>query len=154
MSKIKFPFPIEDLQIILRRGMCYGTCPVYEINLNGIGYSFFFGKEFVEKIGDHPIEITSGDLLYVLNEAIRIGFWGLENKYERPMKCELNENNMVQYNPQPTFTDMPTTEIEIHIGEKVKKVHAYDGYPERFDELAELIDLMCRSKDFIGNKYE
>ena len=150
MPNIKFPFPIEDLKIILRRTACYGTCPVYELYLDGKGIYQFNGDMFVEKIGIHTLDFEPWKLISILNEAMDIGFWGLENKYKEPMECELGDSNTVQYISKGYTTCKPSTEIEIHIGKKIKKVNAYEGQPDRFDKFAEFIDLMCRANEFIG----
>ena len=38
-------------KITLNRGACFGSCPFYDLTIDGNGYAVFKGKKFVEKLG-------------------------------------------------------------------------------------------------------
>ena len=65
--------PIEvsqDPLIVFSKGACYGTCPVYTLNIDESGNMTFEGKRNVEKLGKYTKKLD----LNSLQELLEYGF--------------------------------------------------------------------------------
>ncbi len=69
-------------EIGLRRGMCYGPCPAYELTLHRIGEARFTGEHFVDLMGDHGADIEPSDFEMLSLAIVHLGFDTLAPKYE------------------------------------------------------------------------
>lgn len=112
--------------ISLEKTACFGTCPVFHIEIYNNGFATYNGKKFVTLKGLHNLEISKNDISKILKKAKEIDFQNLKNEY--------TEN----------ITDLPTTYIMV----KNKKIKDYFGAPEKLKELEKMIE------DIILNKLE
>lgn len=112
--------------ISLEKTACFGTCPVFHIEIYNNGFATYNGKKFVTIKGLHNLEISKNDISKILKKAKEIDFQNLKNEY--------TEN----------ITDLPTTYIMV----KNKKIKDYFGAPEKLKELEKMIE------DIILNKLE
>ena len=71
----------KELIISLERTPCYGTCPIYKMEIFSDGSAFYHGERFVEKIGNYEFSVSKETLNYILKKADEIGFFELEDKY-------------------------------------------------------------------------
>lgn len=149
--KIKYPFPLKNLIIRLKRGMCLGTCPVYELILHGNGEVIYNGECFVKEIGVRKDKISQTQILKLFKYAIEIGFFELKSEYNTENYYKLDKNGMVQHS-KSTITDLPTYEVEIKIGNKKKKIIEYLGAPKRLRQFENMIDRICKSERWIGQE--
>ena len=107
--------------ISLRRGACFGKCPIYLINIFSDRSAVYHGEKFVEKIGTVNFQISLKEVNLILEKANEINYCQMENEYfER-------------------ITDLPNTNIEIFD----KKIKDYYGAPKELKELERLIDQIC-----------
>jgi Domain of unknown function (DUF6438) len=79
----------------LSRGMCYGTCPVYEVVLRREGTASWRGEAFTERLGEFEGQVDAADFLRLASFIERAGFFGWEDEYVAPV------------------TDNPTHELEV-----------------------------------------
>ena len=149
--KIEYPFPLENLIIRLKRGMCFGPCPVYELIIYGSGEIIYNGEYFVKEIGIRKDKIPQIQILRLFKYAMEIDFFEMKSKYIFENYYELDKNGMVQYS-NGTMTDLPEYEVEIKIGNKKKKIVDYLGAPKRLRQFENMIDSICRSKRWIGQE--
>ena len=101
----------HDTLIVLERTMCYGSCPVYEVAINGNGTVLHNGMRNVEREGIARATIDP-DLLQTLLQAIE----------------------EVGYFPAPTFppcprffTDLSSVRTAVRLGERMNRVDPYHG---------------------------
>ena len=107
-----------ELIICLQRTACFGTCPIYKIEIYTDGSGTYTGTRFVKNIGVSEFQLEKSDVKNILEFANKIGFSKLKNEYSEPI------------------TDLPTTYITI----KNKKIKDYTGAPKELKNLEELID--------------
>ena len=107
-----------ELIISLQRTACFGTCPIYKIEIYTDGSGIYTGTRFVKNIGISKFQLSKTDVNKILEFANRIGFSRMKNEYSEPI------------------TDLPTTYITI----KNKKIKDYTGAPKELKKLEELID--------------
>jgi hypothetical protein len=119
--KIPSPQAIPpDTVITLERTGCFGTCPMYTLNIDAAGKVVFEGKMYVKTEGRVESKITEGQLQDLIAQFDRIKYFTLRDKYEdRKDGC-------------PTaWTDMPGAITSIKARGKYKSIsHSY-GCRER-----------------------
>jgi len=107
----------------LRRGMCFGTCPAYEVVLHHDGSATWHGDAYVDRIGDHAGQFQVSDFERLAALVERVGFFTWHDEYTQPV------------------TDLPTYFLTVTTTETSKSVvqYATDDPPD-FWVLASLID--------------
>ena len=119
LTKKANPSEIE-LIISLQRTACFGTCPIYKIEIFADGSGIYTGTRFVENIGVTKFNLSETQLNLILTQAEAIGFTNMKGEYSEPI------------------SDLPTTFIQI----KDKKIRDYTGAPKTLKNLENLIDQM------------
>ena len=107
-----------ELIISLQRTACFGTCPIYKIEIFSDGSGIYTGTRFVENIGVTKFSLSETQLNLILTKAEAIGFTNMKEEYSEPI------------------SDLPTTFIQI----KDKKIRDYTGAPKTLKNLENLID--------------
>ena len=107
-----------ELIISLQRTACFGTCPIYKIEIFSDGSGIYTGTRFVENIGVTKFSVSETQLNLILTKAEAIGFTNMKEEYSEPI------------------SDLPTTFIQI----KDKKIRDYTGAPKTLKNLENLID--------------
>ena len=107
-----------ELIISLQRTACFGTCPIYKIEIFSDGSGIYTGTRFVENIGATKFSLSETQLNLILTQAKAIGFINMKEEYSEPI------------------SDLPTTFIQI----KDKKIRDYTGAPKTLKNLENLID--------------
>ena len=109
-----------ELIISLQRTACFGTCPIYKIEILSDGSGIYTGTRFVENIGITKFSLSETQLNLILTQAEAIGFTNMQEEYSEPI------------------SDLPTTFIQI----KNKRIRDYTGAPKTLKNLENLIDQM------------
>jgi len=65
----------EIVSIALRRGPCFGTCPVYEVTLAADGTATWNGERFVDRTGRHEGQVDLNDYGRLSRFVARAGFF-------------------------------------------------------------------------------
>jgi hypothetical protein len=73
-------YATDVASITLRRGPCFGTCPVYEVTLTADGTATWNGENFVERMGLHEGQVDLNDFERLSRFIARAGFhdWASE----------------------------------------------------------------------------
>jgi ankyrin repeat protein len=107
------PFPeVKDwnsVKITLSRTACFGSCPVYSIELHGDGTVLYNGKSNVAFIGAHRGLVPAGNVVDLVKLFEKADYYSLREKYD----CRAS--------------DMPTQTISIEIDGRRKQVIDYCG---------------------------
>ena len=107
-----------ELIISLQRTACFGTCPIYKIEIFSDGSGIYSGIRFVENIGVTKFNLSETQLNLILTQAEAINFTNMKDEYSEPI------------------SDLPTTFIQI----KDKKIRDYTGAPKTLKNLENQID--------------
>ena len=107
-----------ELIISLQRTACFGTCPIYKIEIFSDGSGIYTGTRFVENIGITKFSLSETQMNLILTQAEVIGFTNMKEEYSEPI------------------SDLPTTFIQI----KNKRIRDYTGAPKTLKNLENLID--------------
>ena len=112
---------IKEPLISLQRTACFGDCPIYKFEIYSSGDCIYYGKKFVDKIGQYKFQLKKNDIDIIISKAKEINFKKMNDKYTS------------------SITDLPTTYIQI----KNKKVIDYSNAPKELKDLEKLIDEIC-----------
>ena len=110
--------------ITLEKTACFGTCPIFSINIFNNGDVLYYGKKFVKKLGNLNLKLNQKEINQILNKAKEINFNNLKSEY--------TEN----------ISDLPTTFISIN----KKTIKDYYGAPKELKDLEKLIESIVLEK--------
>jgi len=121
----------RDLVIIIERGICFGTCPVYKLTITANGSVEFEGRHYVKKKGIVRATITREQLKHLIAEFEKAKFFTLQDRYvDKEDGC----NDYV--------ADTPSAKTSITIAGKTKSIDHQHGCkgPLNIDQLTALED--------------
>jgi len=72
--------------VTLERGPCFGTCPVYEVEVDAHGLVTFDGRRFVEQIGTATAQIPADSAASLMRSLEADGFFTLDPRYHHGEK--------------------------------------------------------------------
>jgi len=124
----------KQLLFEFERTACYGTCPVYEIDIYKNGRIVLEGKKHLDKIGKFEAKLRNDQLEKLINDFESASFFELENSY------------------RSQFKDLPTKYITYHKDGKSKQVMAYDNIPKKLQILIDELDKLVNELEW--NKIE
>ena len=100
---------MDNLEIRLTRGACFGFCPVYTVTVSGAGEVHYTGRNFVNVVGETTTTIPAADVARLVARFDEIGFDNLRDAYRGEM------------------TDLPTYTLSITRNGRTKTVVDYGG---------------------------
>ena len=100
---------MENVEIRLTRGACYGFCPVYTVTVNDQGEVRYEGRNFVNVVGAATSTIPPADVARLVARFDDVGFNDLRDAYRGEM------------------TDFPTYTLSITRNGQTKTVVDYAG---------------------------
>ena len=127
--------------ITLKRGMCFGPCPVYTVTVSSDGRVEWDGDNFVTEWGERTWEI-SGEGVRDLDEALRAaGFTDLSDAYDEVyVTCVQTDHLTV------VFEDGSEKQVEHYVGD--------ESAPDSLDWLKDRIDEIVGTKPYIGTEWD
>lgn len=116
----------------LRRGACFGRCPMYEVLIYQSGYATYDAKRFTDTVGFFYAHLPASKLEDIKKYANEVGYFEMEDKYD---------NEYV--------TDLPSTETRCHFDGKDKAiVNRYQG-PRELRSFEQYIDDVLKDVKWI-----
>ena len=128
--------------VLLERGPCFGTCPVYTVHLDGSGALRFEGRRFVTDSGTFSGIISKASVDSLVAELEADGYFGLADHYAA------GQPGCGRY-----ATDLPTVVTEVHLGGRAKRVehdHGCAEAPEVLGRLEQRIDQVAGVAKWVG----
>jgi Domain of unknown function (DUF6438) len=118
--------------VMLDRGACHGTCPIYAVRLAANGQVRFVGARFVSQIGVDSARVPSSSV-----EALRTAF--ADRKFATlPSAIEFGTKHCGRY-----VADLSTVELTVRVvtGEhRVRYDQGCSEHPRMLDTLASMVD--------------
>ena len=121
----------DSLFASIKRGFCFGTCPVYELKIYNSGFIVYNGTANVKMKGVHTTKITKDQMLTFVEKANAIGFMQMENEYD-----------------DPGVTDLPEMTTSIVINGERKTVRRRVGFPREILAFEKMFDALLESEDW------
>lgn len=131
----------QELPVIkLRRTACFGTCPIYSLEIFEDGRLHFNGEQFVAAIGPREAQIAPSTVNALIQEFRKIDYFDLKDVYES------------YQNPDGTtewISDLSTTYISLRIGTRSKTIKDYAFSPESLEMLEHEIERVANTHRWI-----
>jgi hypothetical protein len=131
----------QELPVItLRRTACYGSCPVYSLEIFEDGRLHYDGKQCVAVTGRQEGHISHATVKALIADFLKADYFDLKDVYES------------RQNPDGTsewITDLPTTYTSLRIGNKAKTVKDYAFSPQKLQMLEMEIDRVSDTHQWI-----
>ena len=123
--------------VMLDRGACHGTCPIYAVRLAANGQVRFVGARFVSPIGVDSARVASASV-----EALRTAF--ADRKFAGvPSAIEFGTRHCGRY-----VADLSTLELTVRVATGEHRVRYDQGcgnHPLMLDTLASMVDSVSGS---------
>ena len=130
----------ETPVITLRRTWCFGTCPIYSLEIFQDGRLHYNGEKFVAVTGSQEAQISPVAVATLVEKFSKINYFDLKDAYE------------THQNPDGTSTtvsDLPTTDTSLRVGSRTKSVKDYAFVPEELRALELEIDRVANTHRWI-----
>lgn len=128
---------LGSTRIFLRRGGCFGDCPIYQVTIGGDGTVQYRGEKFVLVPGRHTAKIDPEAVRCLVEDFKAADFWSLAPQYVA------------------SVTDSSPYTISITIGGRSKTTLDYVGgvvgMPKEVKALEDEIDLIAGDQWVRGN---
>lgn len=137
------PARVQDTEaplITLKRTACFGTCPIYRLEVYADGKVVYEGKEYVKVIGKEEARISSEQVDHLVQRFLAIDYFHLEDAYRK------------RQNPDGTITmvsDLPSTFTSLTMNGRTKRVVNYAFAPEELTELEHEIERVVNSHQWL-----
>ena len=119
----------DSLFTSIKKGYCYGTCPVYEIHIYNSGHTVLTGTRNIDLLGEHTTQLSEDQMLAFIEKANAISYFDMDDEYD-------NKN----------VTDLPSTTTSIVIDGKRKQVRRRYKYPKEILAFEELFSALLESQ--------
>ncbi len=114
----EYMYPAES-QISLRKGPCFGQCPVFEFSIDGTGTATYNGKKFTDNSGMHAKQFSTEETNSIFKLFESSDFFSFEDEYIA------------------NVSDLPGAWISFKHKGQEKEIYAYFKVPQ------ELVDLIA-----------
>jgi hypothetical protein len=102
----------NDLRFSMRKGLCFGSCPVFELKIYHGGYATFLGEKNTERIGLYEKKLSKTDIKQIAEVFSKMEF----DTYPAQFKSNI--------------PDLPSIEIGYHNGKVFRVVSGKEDRPE------------------------
>jgi hypothetical protein len=72
------PGPDSHDSVSLKRGPCFGNCPVYEVELRGDGTATYDGADYAPREGRYVGRVDPAAVAALLDQLSEVDFWRME----------------------------------------------------------------------------
>ncbi|MFT6333844.1 MAG: hypothetical protein ACI86M_001963 [Saprospiraceae bacterium] len=117
----------EEIRFSLKKGACFGKCPIYNLTINQGGYATFEGLANTNNLGIYGKQISNDQ------------FKSIEKAFE----SSNFETFPIKFQSQ--IADLPTNTIGYHNGEVYKKVSGKEERPEQIMQLQFMLEKIADS---------
>jgi len=131
-------FSPTAFELRLQREACFGTCPVYTVQVNGNGAVLWTGERWVQQVGKLKATVNLAAVKRLQQAVKAANFFALKDDYlDMPV------------------TDLPYATLEVSQGMQHKTIHYYLGdpnVPPALLNLAKQADLELGTAAWIGQR--
>ena len=145
--------PLEDVEIHLNRGGCYGTCPIYSVSIHGDGTVVFEGKRYVSHLGPAEGQVTTDEVVELVNKFLAAHFFSALPEYRNKEVVQIGRNGGLQV-LSTSITDMERVTLSFKLGDREHSVFLYCFYPLDLKYLALSVDELANTRQWIEGEEE
>ena len=130
----------DSVSLRLSRGICFGACPSYIVEIKGDGTVNYCGRNFVKDIGTREDSIAEEDVQTLFNRFVEADFEALDDSYKARV------------------SDLPSYKLRMAYDDTVKTVVDYGGrmidMPPVVKKLQQAVDDTAQTDKWIGEPGE
>ena len=132
-------YDMNTVNITMSREPCFGTCPIYYLEIDGNGKVTYRGYDYVNVTGERTAHISPEKVRELIAAFDNSDYFNLRDRYD-----------------EMRFTDLASVETSISINNMYKSVYDYYGTVkvpevEKLRHLEKLIDNVTNSAQWVGN---
>lgn len=120
------------IRIFMERTACYGTCPVYSVELREDGSVAYTGRASVRVSGSHTWKIDPSAVRALARDMEKAGFFDWKDEYTAPIM------------------DLPSTYTTLTLGGRTKKIKDYFGAPAELRQFEARIDTASGARGYVA----
>ncbi len=120
----------QELLFELETTSCYGTCPVYKLQVFTNGSVLLTGKQHLDKIGEYKAKINKENLNSIITSFEQKSFFNFQDYYTS------------------RFLDLPTKYVSYHKNGEIKRIMAYDNIPKELNYLITILENLVDELDW------
>ena len=120
----------DSLFASIKKGACFGRCPIYELWIYNSGFIKLKGQKFMEPEGEHTGWIDNVRMQEFVDIAAEIGYAKFEDSYDGQV------------------TDKPTVTTSIVLDGKRKTVRRRHNYPSEIRTFEALFDSLLKGVEW------
>ena len=130
---------IKFEKVKLERTPCYGSCPVYTVEVFADGRVKYNGKIFVARIGIHEWNIDEKSIEEINNAIAKYGYFSMKE----------NEPTLIA-----TCSSSCITFVLLQNGlhREINNYHGEDRYPIKLQRFEDKIDEIICIAEYVGNE--
>ena len=121
----------DSLFASIRKGYCYGTCPVYVMNIYNSGYVKLEGKANIDKVGVFATKLSYEQMKAFVDFAVEMNYMGLDDVYDNIH-----------------ISDLPETNTSIVIGGERKSIKRRYGFPKSIVTFEKMFASLMETEDW------
>ena len=122
----------EDFNLKMDKGACFGSCPVYSLEIDHQGNALYEGKRFTEKSGLHKYKLSKDQFKQVNDQLALMNFFALQDNFKS------------------NVADLPTVTIaHTHKGLS-KSISGKDTRPKRVLDLQKILEDIAQSDGWVS----
>lgn len=122
----------EDFKIAMKKGGCFGSCPVYTISVDQNGLATFNGERFTEKFGVHTLQLDKREFDDLANAFASADLMQYDDFYESPIP------------------DMPSITIDYVNNGTSKTIRGKGERPQPVIDLQRKLEDLANREDWIS----
>lgn len=122
----------KDFLMSMEKGACFGSCPVYSLQIDHLGNMVYDGKRFTERSGLHRNKLSKTEFNSLIDQLGKMNFFALPENYRNGI------------------ADLPAVTIaHTHRGLS-KSVTGKDTRPALLKELQKLLESFAQKEEWIS----
>ncbi len=127
----------DSLFASINKGFCFGTCPVYTMEIYKDGFVTYKGTRNVDLLGEYTTRISYAKMLEFVEQAKMINYMELNDVYDKE-----------------GVTDLPSITTSIVLSGKTKTVKRRFNFPNSILTYEKLFEELMKNADWQKVKYE
>jgi hypothetical protein len=132
----------QEPVITLRSTACFGTCPVYSLEIFENGLIRYVGTRFVQVTGEHRAVISQDAVENLVSHFLQAGYLAMEDH------CQTYKDSQGRV---MQISDLPTIYSSLRFGKQKKTVSDYAFAPKALGELELEVDRVANSHQWIDD---
>lgn len=122
----------DNFNIVMDKGSCFGSCPVYTLSINNKGYAMFDGERFTDKIGKHGMQLAPKK------------FQALANAFKAAKLGEMDDDY------PSSIADLPNTTLGYVNNDFSKRISGKEERPQKLKDLQSMLEDITQMEGWIS----